>query len=126
MQNEQILIEREEVEQTIVDLQHSKTVLERETVALTERIKAITSRIESLQQKLLQSPRVNGHKKRLHKGEGIAAILKVLNGPDGLGMSQVQIAEKTGISPSTVSRILSKNLDKVTEGVDHMFRRKTA
>jgi DNA-directed RNA polymerase specialized sigma subunit len=125
MQNEFIQIDRAEVEQTILDLQQSKAVLERESAALIDRIKATANRIEALQQKLCQPARANGKKPRLHKGEGIAAILKVLNGPDGLGMSQVQIAEKTNISPSTVSRILSKNTDKVTEGADHMFRKKT-
>jgi DNA-directed RNA polymerase specialized sigma subunit len=124
MQNEQILIDRAEVEQTILDLQHSKAVLERESLALIERIKATANRIEALQQKLCQPARANGKTPRLRKGEGIANILKVLNGWDGLGMSQVQIAEKTGISPSTVSRILSKNTDKVAEGVDHLFRLK--
>lgn len=89
------------------------------------RITALGERIQSLQVKLEQSERAaSGKGFRLRKGEGIGAILKVVSGPDGLGLSQVQIAEKTGISASTVYRLLTKNPDRFVLGQDNLWRKK--
>jgi len=124
MQTEQVFLNRDELQQAIQDLGALRSRLYAEAKALEDRIKSLSNRIEILTLRLSAPAVVKGDKPRLHKGEGIASILQALNGPDGLGMSQVQISEKTGISPSTVSRILAKNTDKVAEGVDHLFRRK--
>src|SRR5882672_5118653 len=105
MSDYSISIDRQTLEDTISDLLASKELLIRERDNINNRISAISGRIQSLQAKLEQSSRNGaGKKQRLRKGEGMAAILKVLNPQDGLGLSQAQIAEKTGISGSTVFR----------------------
>jgi hypothetical protein len=126
MQSQTIEIDREFVEQTLADLIDSKDLLCRERDNIVRRIDALTQRIQSLESKLSQAGRggANGKKPRLRKGEGIAAILNALNGPDGLGMSQAQISERTGIAGSTVFRLLNKNADKVALGVDMLWRKK--
>ena len=122
-----ITIDRQTLEDTICDLSASKELLTRERDSIDNRIKALGERIVALQAKLDQAGRnSSGKGARLRKGEGIVAILKVLNGPDGLGMSQAQIAEKTGIPGSTVFRILKKNEDKFVAGPDNLWRKKAA
>lgn len=122
-----ISIDRQILEDTINDLCESEKLLIREAQAITTRIQAIQERVKTLQEKLSQANRSAGSgNRRLRKGEGIASILRVLNGPDGLGLSQAQISEKTGITGSTVFRILNNNSDKVVVGQDRLWRKKAA
>jgi len=127
MQTDTIAIDRQTLEDTICDLASSKDLLSRERDNMDARIKALGERIAGLQAKLEQAGRNSpGKGTRLRKGEGLSAILKMLNGPEGIGMSQAQIAEKTGIPGSTVFRILKKqkNADKFILGLDNLWRKK--
>jgi len=125
MSNDPITIDRQILEDTIRDLCESESLLTRESQSIDCRIKAIRERVKTLQDKIQQANHGSGSgNRRLRKGEGIAAILKVLNPQDGLGLSQAQIAEKTGITGSTVFRLLKSNPDKVIMLVDNLWRRK--
>jgi transcriptional regulator with XRE-family HTH domain len=125
MINENISLDRETVEKMLQDLTESESLLMREAQTLEARIKSIRERMEILKAKLAATVKgVNGKKPRLRKGEGVAAILKILNGVDGIGLSQAQISEKTGISGSTVFRLLNKNPEKFNLGVDNLWRKK--
>src|SRR5947209_7242112 len=107
MSNESISIDRQILEDTIRDLSESESLLTREAQSIEARIKAIRDRVRTLQDKINQASKGAGSgNRRLRKGEGMAAILAVLNGPEGLGMSQAQIAEKTAIPGSTIFRLL--------------------
>ena len=129
MLTETIAIDRQTLEDTICDLTASKELLTRERDSIDNRIRALGERIVALQAKLDQAGRhSSGKAPRLRKGEGVAAILKVLNGPEGIGMSQAQISEKTEIPASTVFRMLKnrKNEDKFVLGPDNLWRKKMA
>jgi DNA-binding IclR family transcriptional regulator len=54
----------------------------------------------------------------------VNGILKVLTGENGGGLSQAQIAEKSGISGASVYRTLTKNSDKFVRGNDDLWRLK--
>jgi len=124
MTNDSICIDRQTLEDTICDLSASKELLEREAQTIATRVTAIGQRIQSLQEKLDQSARGSNGKSRLRKGQGVEAILKVLNPEGGLGLSQAQISEKTGIPGATVYRTLNKNKDKFVMLVDNLWRKK--
>jgi hypothetical protein len=125
MLNEIITIDRQTLEDTICDLSKSREVLSRERDDMNTRIAALEIRIQSLRSKLEQSTKSsNGKSPRLRKGEGVNAILKVLNGESGIGLSQAQIVEKTGISGASVYRTLTKNPDKFVRGNDDLWRMK--
>jgi DNA invertase Pin-like site-specific DNA recombinase len=125
MLNDNISLDRETVEKMLQDLTESESLLIRESQAVDTRIKAIRQRMEILKAKLAAPVKgANGKTPRLRKGEGVAAILNILNGVDGLGMSQAQIAEKTGISGSSVYRVLTKYTDKFVIGADNLWRKK--
>ena len=125
MLNDNISLDRETVERMLEDLEESENLLIREAQTLEARIRSIRARMEILKAKLsapVKGP--NGKTPRLRKGEGVTAILKVLNPIDGAGISQAQISEKTGIAGSTVFRLLNKNPDKFNLGVDNLWRKK--
>ena len=125
MLNDNISLDRETVEKMLQDLIESESLLIREAVAVDGKIKAIRARMEILKEKLAAPIKgANGKTPRLRKGEGVTAILKVLNPVDGSGLSQAQISEKTGISGSTVFRLLNKYSDKFVLGVDNLWRKK--
>ncbi|MGA9777390.1 MAG: hypothetical protein WBS33_03875 [Verrucomicrobiia bacterium] len=125
MLNTNIVIDRQTLEDTISDLSESKELLSRERDSIDKRITALNDRITSLKLKLEQSARAsNGKSPRLRKGEGVNGILKVLTGENGIGLSQAQIAEKTGISGASVYRTLTKNPDKFVRGTDDLWRLK--
>lgn len=125
MLNDNISLERQTVEDMLKDLEESENLLIREAQSVDSKIKSIRARMEVLKAKLAAPVKgANGKSPRLRKGEGVAAILKILNGLEGLGMSQAQIAEKTGISGSSVYRVLTKYTDKFQIGPDNLWRRK--
>lgn len=125
MLNDNISIDRQMVEDMLKDLSESESLLVRESQSLELRIKAIRERMEALKAKLSAPIKgANGKGPRLRKGEGVDKILKVLNDLNGLGHSQAQIAEKTGISGSSVYRVLTKYPDKFQIGPDNLWRRK--
>jgi septal ring factor EnvC (AmiA/AmiB activator) len=125
MLNTNITIDRQTLEDTIGDLSESQSLLSRERDGINARIAALEERIKSLRSKLEQSARTsNGKSPRLRKGEGVNGILKVLTGENGVGLSQAQIVEKTGISGASVYRTLTKNPDKFVRGSDDLWRLK--
>jgi Fic family protein len=125
MLNENITIDRQTLEDTIGDLSESQCLLARERDGINARIAALDERIKSLRAKLEQATRTsNGKSARLRKGEGVNGILKVLTGENGGGLSQAQIAEKSGISGASVYRTLTKNSDKFVRGNDDLWRLK--
>jgi septal ring factor EnvC (AmiA/AmiB activator) len=125
MLNTNITIDRQTLEDTIGDLSESQSLLARERDGINARIAALDERIKSLRAKLEQAARTsNGKSARLRKGEGVNGILKVLTGENGVGLSQAQIVEKTGISGASVYRTLTKNPDKFVRGNDDLWRLK--
>src|SRR5207253_7325118 len=87
-------------------------------------------RIEQLRSQMLNQPRESvatgiRTKARLRKGEGVIEIEKVLHNADGPGKTQAQIAQETGISPSSVLRILQRGEGKkFVKGQDDLWRKK--
>jgi len=125
MLNDSISIDRQTVEDTINDLSDSKELLARQRESMEKRIVALEDRIKSLKSKLEQPVRPNGKAVRLRKGQGVNVVQKVLSSENGVGLSQAQIAEKTGVSGASVYRVLTKNQDKFTRGSDDLWRLKT-
>ena len=121
------------MEDAICDLEASIVLLEKEQKTIEQNIAARKLRIEQLRSQILNQPRESAPsgirtKARLRKGEGLVAIENVLHNADGPGKTQAQIAQETGISPSSVLRILQRSEGegkKFVKGQDDLWRKKT-
>lgn len=61
-------------------------------------------------------------KRRIRKGEAIKEIQGALEGLNGVGVAQIRIAERVGVSVGTINRTLRKYPLLFIKGVDGMWR----